>query len=414
MRFKIKNANKLLLNLVLILLLELSFLFYLPENSEAATLLNARDNITSDTVNETGVGHSVSFVIPTSGHNIIASDHIRIIMTNFTAVTAPTSISGYDSGTPSFGVTGGNIPYITGIVDTAGEGIGISGITATNPATAGPGDLDVTIQITDDIGGTTVYDTVTITAQPIKESVTTNITVAGPSASLQVLGYTSPGAFVTVLLNAVVAGTTTADGSGNFNKTITGLTPSTTYSVGIFSQDTLLRTSQTISFILNTLPATTHIFSDIVLPTTIVLAPSEINQGDILQISGLSHPLSQITIFVGNGAPFSPVVQANSNGVWTLNFDSGVNILPAGTHITYGREVVTGGYTSILTQSIQFVVNPCIAADINCDGSVNLTDFSIMLFYWEQTNPSNPRADINKDGVVNLTDFSIMLFFWTG
>lgn len=47
--------------------------------------------------------------------------------------------------------------------------------------------------------------------------------------------------------------------------------------------------------------------------------------------------------------------------------------------------------------------------DLNNDGWVNLTDFSILLFYW---NTSSPIADLNNDGKVNLTDFSIMLFHW--
>ncbi len=47
--------------------------------------------------------------------------------------------------------------------------------------------------------------------------------------------------------------------------------------------------------------------------------------------------------------------------------------------------------------------------DINNDGWVDLTDFSILLYYWKT---SNPTADLNNDGIVNLTDFSIMLFHW--
>ncbi|MBI3571906.1 hypothetical protein HY091_00005, partial [Candidatus Kaiserbacteria bacterium] len=52
--------------------------------------------------------------------------------------------------------------------------------------------------------------------------------------------------------------------------------------------------------------------------------------------------------------------------------------------------------------------------DLNCDGGVNLTDFSILLFFWKATNPTNARADINHDGSVNVVDFSIMLYQWTG
>jgi hypothetical protein len=49
--------------------------------------------------------------------------------------------------------------------------------------------------------------------------------------------------------------------------------------------------------------------------------------------------------------------------------------------------------------------------DLNCDGFVNLVDFSILLFNW---NTASTVADINKDGTVSLPDFSIMLFYWTG
>jgi hypothetical protein len=52
--------------------------------------------------------------------------------------------------------------------------------------------------------------------------------------------------------------------------------------------------------------------------------------------------------------------------------------------------------------------------DLNKDGKINIVDFSILMYFWNQTNPSNPCADINKDGIVNLTDFSIMLYWWTG
>ena len=47
--------------------------------------------------------------------------------------------------------------------------------------------------------------------------------------------------------------------------------------------------------------------------------------------------------------------------------------------------------------------------DYNSDGWVDLTDFSIMLFYW---NKNNAAHDLSGDGKVNLTDFSILLFHW--
>jgi hypothetical protein len=51
-------------------------------------------------------------------------------------------------------------------------------------------------------------------------------------------------------------------------------------------------------------------------------------------------------------------------------------------------------------------------ADLNCDGRVNITDFSILMYWWGKKTPG-VRADINKDGIVNLVDLSIMLYWWT-
>ena len=52
-------------------------------------------------------------------------------------------------------------------------------------------------------------------------------------------------------------------------------------------------------------------------------------------------------------------------------------------------------------------------ADLNLDGKVNSTDFSILLYFWKTSSPfSNSRVDINKDGKVDSVDFSILLYHW--
>lgn len=47
--------------------------------------------------------------------------------------------------------------------------------------------------------------------------------------------------------------------------------------------------------------------------------------------------------------------------------------------------------------------------DTNCDGQVNLTDLSVLAFYWNQ---NNTQADFNGDNIVNLSDLSILAFNW--
>jgi hypothetical protein len=53
-------------------------------------------------------------------------------------------------------------------------------------------------------------------------------------------------------------------------------------------------------------------------------------------------------------------------------------------------------------------------ADLNCDGGVvNSIDFSIMLSFWKTKPPfKNTRVDINHDGKLDLSDFSILLYYW--
>ncbi len=85
----------------------------------------------------------------------------------------------------------------------------------------------------------------------------------------------------------------------------------------------------------------------------------------------------------------------------------------------------------------QCVCNP--HGDLNTDTLIDITDFSILMYNWEMpldwapTNPTYPFispytqppynkcADISHfippfetSGIVDLTDFSIMLYWWTG
>ena len=55
----------------------------------------------------------------------------------------------------------------------------------------------------------------------------------------------------------------------------------------------------------------------------------------------------------------------------------------------------------------------CKGADLNFDNKINITDFSILLYFWNQKKSANPCADINFDGIVNIVDFSIMMYWWT-
>jgi len=57
--------------------------------------------------------------------------------------------------------------------------------------------------------------------------------------------------------------------------------------------------------------------------------------------------------------------------------------------------------------------SPCISADLNCDGVVNVSDLLILLGAWGAcTEPDACPADLNDDGVVNVSDLLILLSNW--
>ena len=53
-----------------------------------------------------------------------------------------------------------------------------------------------------------------------------------------------------------------------------------------------------------------------------------------------------------------------------------------------------------------------VVADINCDGRVNIIDFSIIYHWFDKKNVPK-RVDLNSDQKVDIFDFSIMAFYWT-
>jgi len=54
----------------------------------------------------------------------------------------------------------------------------------------------------------------------------------------------------------------------------------------------------------------------------------------------------------------------------------------------------------------------CGVADFNCDGIVDLADFSAYLYLSGYAPHANP-ADLNNDGGINLADASVLFYYWS-
>lgn len=242
------------------------------------------------------------------------------------------------------------------------------------------------------------------------------------TGAINISGTAYPGSNVTILRDSNIVSIVTADSLGNFSASINGMS-SGTYSFSLYATDSAGNHSPSLGFertISNTITTTVN---NLILAPTIQLNYSEVKQGDPLTISGWTAPNAPVTLSFGGQQTWIANTTSNSNGYYAYVLDSGTR--PKGQYTVYARATVSGSSTpnsfSVPFRIGDNTVEPPPPAtcgkrsDLNCDGKVNLIDFSILLYFWDLNDFSrNPRADIDQNGDVGLRDLSIMLYDWTG
>jgi hypothetical protein len=195
------------------------------------------------------------------------------------------------------------------------------------------------------------------------------------------------------------------------------------YSFTVYSQDSNGLRSNTFSFPVVVTAGVTVDVSGIFIAPTIDVDKSEVKKGDNLIIFGQSLPSVPVVISVHSTPEEFHTVQSNPSGAYLLTLDT--SPLENGTHVTKSKAVLPST-ASDYGQSVNFVVGDqdvfkngnkttCGAGigDLNCDGKINIIDFSIMAFWYGKNNPP-ARVDLNGDGKITLVDFSILAYHWTG
>ena len=191
------------------------------------------------------------------------------------------------------------------------------------------------------------------------------------------------------------------------------------YNFTVYGEDSSGRKSADFSFPLIIASGVTVDISGIFITPTIGVDKSAVARGDNLQIFGQSIPDSSVVISVHSPVETFYKIPTDKNGAYLYTLDT--SSLDLGTHTTKSKTVSTDS-VSEYGKSIDFVVgdknilaNTCGAGkgDLNCDGFVNLIDYSIMAFWYKKHNPP-AKVDLNGDGVVDLVDFSILAYYWTG
>ena len=357
--------------------------------------------------------HAISFTLPSNSLPVYHSDYIHIYLGEYSNVTAPTMLTGSYSGLPVYSIDDHWV-HITGIAIQAGAAISIHGITTTNPPVLD--DYEISVLISEDLGRTLRKNGANTMATLFRGHVSVSATIEANLASLQISGYTAPDTFVIFTEGAAVIGTDVAGPTGYYSHIFSGLQP-TTHHLTFYGIDTLNRTTSPVNIEIYTPAKQLTSVSGMLLSPTVQLLADQFNQGEPITASGSAMPNGDITIFTDS--PLRTYYSsASANGSWTYTITNssefllgdyryytlvqdhyGLQSLISNTH-TFSVVSTTGGGTSCgdITQG-----------DLNCDGNVDLTDFSILMYYW---GSANAAADCNGDFMVNLTDFSIIMYFW--
>jgi len=235
-------------------------------------------------------------------------------------------------------------------------------------------------------------------------------------------GWAYPTSEVTILKDGTEQGKVLANNIAEFGAFLEELNQGI-YTFSLWGTDPEGRKSSTYSTTFWIDAGTQTTVSDIVLSPSVALANTEFKSGETIELFGYSVPGETVEAWLiakgetGLSQENAVIKQTEvlSSGKWNIYFNTtgmsdGQYQVKAKTIIElYGES----GFSLVLNFAIGGALDEeiCSGADLNGDGLVNLTDFSILLYYW---GTDDDCADQNDDGIVDLTDFSIMMFFWTG
>jgi len=242
----------------------------------------------------------------------------------------------------------------------------------------------------------------------------------GGTGRITFSGRAYPSSKVSILKDGTIVVTTIADPKADFSVSIDSL-PNGNYNFSVYGQDSEDRKSTAYSFPVFISQSSTINIGGIFLSPTIDVDKSEVKKGENVAIFGQSVPDSEITISVHSNGEFFNKVKTDKSGVYLLNFDT--TPLEIGGHNAKSKSAIdtevspfgaTVGF-KVGTESKKKEITSCtnLRGDLNCDGRVNLVDFSIMA-YWYKNNKPPANVDLNNDSIISLIDFSIMAYNWTG
>ncbi len=264
-----------------------------------------------------------------------------------------------------------------------------------------------------------VIVTATVASSPPLEDPDTTVVFRGIAYPSSTVTFSQDGSIISII---------STTGQARFD--VSAIIDPGTYTFTIVGLDQDGLEGKQSSFTLTLTTGTTTTISGIFLGPTITADQTNITSGETITLSGTTSPDSEVNVTLtspvlgaaaGDQHIAVSIASADTNGRWIQLYNA--DDLIDGSHEAKAQAIepiddaVSEFSKSIIfnvTASEPDICDGSVPGDINCNGFVNLVDFSILLFYWNTANPANPRADINSDGIVSIVDFSIMLFYWTG
>ncbi len=291
------------------------------------------------------------------------------------------------------GLTGGTTYYfIVRALDAFGDPIAQSAEVSATPSAASDGDDD------DDDGGggggvSGVHPTGGSTGRVILE------------------GYAHPGGTVSVLRDGVLVQEINVGSDGRLSAVLNE-TPLGTHVLTFYGVDAAGTRSGLLSFqvVLTSLSRTTAL--QLFIPPTLSVEEGDAGQIDV---SGSTVPGASVGVIITNGDTTISLLTgvADENGNYLLSVSRS---LLQSSSIAFRALAAVNTVRSPFGLAVRVPVisgRTALRGDFNNDGRVNLTDFSMLAYWHERSNP--PVAiDLNSDGKISLVDFSILTYYWTG
>lgn len=238
-------------------------------------------------------------------------------------------------------------------------------------------------------------------------------------------GRAYPKSTVTLLKDAQIVATTIADPNAYFYISLSGVAPGN-YIFSVYSEDQYGNRSSLLTFPLSITSGVTTNVKNIFIVPTIDSDKREVKKGEIIKIFGQTASNAEVTLIINSNEEIYKKIRADEVGFYLYNLDT--LELEKGEHLAKSRSTDLENNISPLSKTLIFKVGDktllrtkggrCGKADLNCDGRVNLVDFSIAAYWYKR--PLSPdfktieAEDLNGDGMITLIDFSIMAYYWTG